>query len=84
LEFIMPDKSRLPGWLGSLNLWVMFGARSRTQADYEELLTQAGFQTLQWLPCPDETMNLMFLEACPAAPAAAGDSDEPYSEKSTI
>lgn len=65
LEFIQPDAPSLPAWLGSLNLWVMFGARSRTQADYEQLLTQAGFETLRWIACPNEEMNLFFLEARP-------------------
>lgn len=63
LEFIRPDQPTLPDWLGSLNLWVMFGARERTQSDYEALLREAGFEPQQWLPCPNEAMNLLFLEA---------------------
>ncbi len=65
LEFIQPEQPSLPAWLGSLNLWVMFGARSRTRTDYEALLAQAGFSAPRWLPCPNEAMNLLFLEACP-------------------
>jgi ubiquinone/menaquinone biosynthesis C-methylase UbiE len=65
LEFIQPDTPFLPTWLTYLNLWVMFGARIRTQTNYDILLTRAGFETLRWMPCSDKAMNLFFLEARP-------------------
>jgi len=47
------------------SLWVMFGVWARTQTDYYDLLTRIGFETLRWVSCPNEDMNLFFLEARP-------------------
>ena len=70
---VMPQHSKLlildilldsstAGLLAGLNLWVMFGARSRTQTEFEQLVQQAGFTELRWID-----MDMAFLlEASPA------------------
>jgi ubiquinone/menaquinone biosynthesis C-methylase UbiE len=62
LDFILPDFASTSELLASLNLWVMFNARFRKQAEFKQLVEQAGFRSLRWI---DIDGMKFFLEASP-------------------
>ena len=62
LDFVLSDSPLTSQLLASLNLWVMFNARFRKQAEFKRLVEQAGFRYLRWI----EIDNMkFFLEASP-------------------
>ncbi|MEL6710118.1 MAG: methyltransferase [Pseudomonadota bacterium] len=64
LEFVQTTQADLGADIGNLNLLVMFGARTRTQSDFADLVSQAGFHSLRWISASD-TLPLYYLEAKP-------------------
>lgn len=62
LDFALRDAPIAPALLQSLHLWVMFGARFRKRAEFEQLAQQAGFTQLRWI---DIGGTLFLLEASP-------------------
>jgi len=61
LDFVRPEPTP-PGLLfGSLNLWVMFGARSRTREEFAALLAAAGFVAPRWMAVGAEPGSPLFL-----------------------
>lgn len=65
LELILNASAELNDYLSSLNLLVMFGARMRTQAEFESLLSQAGFTQVRWISAGAGESPLFYLEASP-------------------
>lgn len=62
LDFVITEDINVESCLGSLNLLVMFGSRTRTQKEFENLFKTAGFGAFNWI---DTGNNLFFLEANP-------------------
>lgn len=66
LDFVRPVPTPPDMLFGSLNLWVMFGARFRTREEFETLLARAGFVAPRWIPIGAEpARDLFLLEASP-------------------
>ncbi len=65
LEIILTENAGLNDYLSSLNLLVMFGARLRTHAEFERLLSVAGFGQLNWIAAGVGENPLFFLDAKP-------------------
>ena len=71
LDFVLPESPGVGTLLGSLNLWVMFGARSRSRREFEDLVAEAGFVSPRWIPIASESGPTLFLlEATPTHSAA--------------
>jgi len=59
LDFVRPASAPPGLLLGSLNLWAMFGARTREE--FEALLTSAGFVAPRWIPVGAAPESILFL-----------------------